>query len=386
MFKIRFILLGLLLSGASSLFGQCTAGFSFSASDNFVSFQNISVLSNARYYWDFGLGVGSTDENPNYVYPDNGRYEVSLYAQDTLSGCTDVFSAVLQISKPDSFPCGLDASVVFTPANNTVFMSTIDQTTNCPPFSYIDCDAGPQENGAWSTVIGDTNQKAIYLDRLQYIDTVAGAYHVLGEFYQTVPYQFDPVVSNYDSCSANFEAFDISDPFVQQFEFAAQAMNTAGTNYSWRLERNGQVLQNANGLAGTFPVNAPTLVERADFYLLTLIVEDNVHNCTDSLTRQLALQNGNFSPLLELEPVEIDAAPLRIYPNPTAGPFQVKKANSNLELRSVRVVDISGRILLQEILEGDRIQLNAENWPNGRYWVGIGRDADWEWRALQVHH
>lgn len=57
------------------------ANFSYS---NLNGFENLSENTNSttQYHWDFGNGASSTDENPNYTYPVEGVYTVSLEASD----------------------------------------------------------------------------------------------------------------------------------------------------------------------------------------------------------------------------------------------------------------------------------------------------------------
>lgn len=41
-----------------------------------------------QWNWDFGNGTGATDENPSYVYPNSGLFDVTLIAT-TSNGCSD---------------------------------------------------------------------------------------------------------------------------------------------------------------------------------------------------------------------------------------------------------------------------------------------------------
>lgn len=62
--------------------GAVEAIFSFTASENIVTFQNAS--SNAdEYLWDFGDGQTSTEESPVHTYESAGTYEVTLTASNT---------------------------------------------------------------------------------------------------------------------------------------------------------------------------------------------------------------------------------------------------------------------------------------------------------------
>lgn len=57
------------------------ANFSYS---NIDGFENLSENTNTttQYHWDFGNGASSTNETPNYSYPAEGVYTVTLEATD----------------------------------------------------------------------------------------------------------------------------------------------------------------------------------------------------------------------------------------------------------------------------------------------------------------
>jgi PKD repeat protein len=60
-----------------------------------VTFTNTSIVEgNATYFWDFGDGQTSTEENPSHTYTDGGMYEPTLKVYDTppLTGTISVTS------------------------------------------------------------------------------------------------------------------------------------------------------------------------------------------------------------------------------------------------------------------------------------------------------
>ncbi|MEM6317987.1 MAG: PKD domain-containing protein [Bacteroidota bacterium] len=51
--------------------------------------QSATYTTMTGWFWDFGDGIGtSTQQNPNYVYPSPGRYQVKLITEST-NGCQD---------------------------------------------------------------------------------------------------------------------------------------------------------------------------------------------------------------------------------------------------------------------------------------------------------
>src|SRR4051812_26288841 len=86
--------------------GQCTADYSYSGENiDTVAFTNLSIASNAHYFWNFGDGSGSNEVNPIHIYPDDGHYLVSLYVLDTISRCSNAKDSWVDVIKPDTILC-----------------------------------------------------------------------------------------------------------------------------------------------------------------------------------------------------------------------------------------------------------------------------------------
>jgi hypothetical protein len=71
------------------------ADFWFNMNDLYVDFYNLSLNAN-EYFWDFGDGNTSADENPVHVYDVHGNYTVTLHAIKC-SG-SDVATTEIQIT------------------------------------------------------------------------------------------------------------------------------------------------------------------------------------------------------------------------------------------------------------------------------------------------
>jgi len=76
------------------------AMFSTSNNDPNVSFNNQSTKVQ-NYYWDFGDGVTSTDENPTHSYTSNGTFTVTMIAESPCDTDTTVSSIVIGLAGID---------------------------------------------------------------------------------------------------------------------------------------------------------------------------------------------------------------------------------------------------------------------------------------------
>ena len=98
------------------------ANFSSSVTGDSASFSNSST-NTSSWYWDFGDGQTSTDENPAHVYTTSGSYVVQLIADN---GCTtdttvDTIEVILTGTSPDSGE--IDLRVSPNPTSGILYVS-----------------------------------------------------------------------------------------------------------------------------------------------------------------------------------------------------------------------------------------------------------------------
>ncbi len=95
---------------SDSLPQECNADFTFeldtlSSQKNRFFFTNNSEGSPDYYYWDFGDGTSSTEENPVHVFADSGTYTVCLtIVKESYGLCIDTLCR--EIQTPDYYQFG----------------------------------------------------------------------------------------------------------------------------------------------------------------------------------------------------------------------------------------------------------------------------------------
>jgi len=69
------------------------------SSGTVVHFTNTSTNTtiHTTYFWEFGDGNTSTDENPDHVYLHSGHYTACLFIQDTTTGCSSHFCHIIHV-------------------------------------------------------------------------------------------------------------------------------------------------------------------------------------------------------------------------------------------------------------------------------------------------
>ncbi|MFH0867133.1 MAG: PKD domain-containing protein [Bacteroidota bacterium] len=75
--------------------------------------ESISRDTIISWFWDFGDGYTSVLQNPSYIYPDTGRYTVTLII-NTVNGCTDTLISTDYIKagiKPDFIDFTIDTAI-----------------------------------------------------------------------------------------------------------------------------------------------------------------------------------------------------------------------------------------------------------------------------------
>jgi len=304
--------------------GAPTAGFSSVEAGLTSTFTNTSVSgSGTTYAWDFGDGNTSTMMDPTHTYATAGTYTVCLTVTDACG--TDVSCS------PVTVTCAVPASAFAYTSTGTDATFTNNSTVGTGAmYLWIFGD------GNTSTQMSPTHTYAAdgnYTVCLVVADNCGS-----DSTCQTV------VIT---SCVNPTAGFTSSETTIGTFDFTSTSTTTGTTTYAWDF-----------GDGNTDATMNPSHTYAAGgTYTVTLTVTDSCG--TNTFTGTVSTTVG----VNELELVD-----LSVYPNPSNGVFAIK---SSLEMKELRVTDLSGKLIVEDELTGSEGVIDATRFANGTYFVAI---------------
>ncbi|MBI4931381.1 MAG: PKD domain-containing protein [Bacteroidetes bacterium] len=195
----------------------CQAGFTFSVTNNVVTFTNTSTGANMpSYSWNFGDGNYDWQANPIHTYMYNGTYMVCLTMWDSLPPyCQSTYCDTVVITNAPPAPCSANFSYVFQ--GNTFYFS--DASTGGP---FI----------LWNWNFGDGNNSSLQNPSHMYAN--AGTYTVcLTVVSQTDTCSYCDTIGYYPcNAQASFTFNSANDPTVS---FTSTCSGASNPYYSWNF-------------------------------------------------------------------------------------------------------------------------------------------------------
>ena len=266
--------------------GQCTANYSYSGTTDTLTFTNQSSVSNAHFYWNFGDGSGSNDFSPIHVFPDDGKYLVTLYGVDTVTNCVDVKESWISVVKPDTMAC----NIFFTDTIIGTSAQTTNLSTNCSGLG-LGCHVFANAQNICNGFSVGSWGSSLFLHGMQATsnDSIYG-YRIYNAYYKTLPHHYSSA-SNYQNCSSNFEFVIDYQPNYAVVTFTA--MNKNATNYTFYITGFGNPIP-LIGQSVSFNYNYISY-KKVSTHLVTLITSDNVNSCSDTTTQTILIQNPNYT-------------------------------------------------------------------------------------------
>jgi hypothetical protein len=357
--KISFLIVAFIKAS----FGQtCVVNYTYSGLADSIVFNNTSTVTNAHYYWSFGDGDGSTQANLTHIFPDDGKYLVTLFAHDTISNCSNYLEKWLTINKSDTISCNL----FFTDSvySNSGYLIT-NLTTSCVPFYNIEGDAGPCSNalncgfgGGWESALFSAKIKAYTSDSI--------SYKIYKEYFKTVKYNYSSS-NNYQNCSANFEVSINYQSNGALVTFAA--MNRNATSYQWEIVGFGNpIYKTTPTMTHLYPYSSA--YEKTNAWLVVLRTNDIPNNCGDTVTQSIVIKNRNYSIYAGIKE-ESNTSVFSLFPNPVSSSLTIDLENTINTKTEVSIINSLGQSVYKTTLSNKINTLDISNIDKGIYIVEI---------------
>jgi len=337
-----------------SCFQRLNASYSYLVNNGGdVTFtSNCTGAYTPSYFWIFGDGGYSYDQNPFHIYPYNGAYEVQLYYADS-GFCSKPFFDTVTITNASSYPCN---AIFSYSANDSISGNTISFNDNSTQnivnwsWSFGDGDSSSASNpfhtysntGTYNVCLNVTNQSGLSCN---YCNTVN-------------------VGSNCNNTSALFTMAEDTIPHV--YHVVNMSTGAGPVNYLWSWG-DGTTSTGINP-THTYPTQA--------WYNICLTITD-VNNCGSSYCIYDSLrETQSIISVYVTSPtsagIDNDFSTdkeFSIYPNPNNGVFRVK--TSEAKQFQLEIYNVLGEVVFQSIIYDSKSEIDLSSESKGIYFVRL---------------
>ena len=299
-----------------------------------IDFTNISTGDNTSYFWDFGNGDTSTQENPSYVYSSTGDYGVILTVSNQ---CGNQSSKIAQIKVLNN----IIPNANFTISSNACEGDVISLNNSSTGASQFSWDFG---DGNTSSLTSPNHSYSIDGDKV--VQLIATSSCGTDTFSKTI--------TIFDGAIANFTDNSTGDCFGLDVIFTD---SSTGNPTSWLWDfGDGNISTSANPGSHSY--------SKANVYNVTLII--NKSGCTSIKTKTLGVCGVGIN---ELNTNKF----LTVYPNPSSDIINLKTniINNNI---IIEVFNIVGQRVLTKKTDmtiSNDLKLDISNINNGVYFIKI---------------
>lgn len=95
--------------------------------NNLIGFYDVSMGNPTSWFWDFGDGTNSEEQNPIHQYQESGEYDVCLTIANEESNETDTFCSIVYTNDTTS---NCDSNIAYDMADETVFFYAETEAEN----------------------------------------------------------------------------------------------------------------------------------------------------------------------------------------------------------------------------------------------------------------
>jgi len=248
---------------------NCQASFSFTcpiSNPCALDFHDQSSGSPDSWYWDFGDGNSSTQQNPSHIYTVSGTYTVTLVTNSSVTGCSDTTTQSVTVHCNTGGACVADFIAIPDTLPNSIF--------------FLNTSTGNFTSVIWD--FGDGNSSTQF--DAHHVYAMPGTYTVTLTIFDSLSQCFDvisiPVVvsGSGTNCQADFVA--IPDTLGLGVFFS----NTSTGNFT------DVVWDFGDGNTST-QLNPYHIYAFSGTYTVTLSVFNNLSQCYDIITYSVTVGN-----------------------------------------------------------------------------------------------
>lgn len=329
------------------------------------------------FYVDAWNGVCGSSRVPikitinDYPKPKNITDAEVCKGQDTFLGATVDYGLLYWYKDTMQSPVAIGSKNNIAKAQNssTYYIQTRDQTCISPSFKPVELRVNnvPVVSNLSNPSICAENKAAISMDLDQgevkwYEDSTMAAIHTGSPFTTPILYGGKTYYyqTNNKGCKSHYIALNVpvNPKPAAGFTYSVKGREVEfegllGSIYSYQWDF-------GDGNSGTKREVTYTYATDAIYKVRLVVVDFN--NCTD--TSIIEVNIGRIST------TQIDPFNVELYPNPIAidRSFQIK---SDKPMHEVRIIDIQGKLITQQIVDGQTCEIQSRGLTKGAYFVLI---------------
>jgi len=194
----------------------CQANFYFYPNNNTYNSIQFIDMSYSFYgpveswYWEFGDGTTSTEQNPEHNYNASGDYEVCLTISDSNNICTDTFCMNISISGPEDCEAMYYYYIIDSMGiNNSLMYYFVDASTGYPEtwlWDFGDGTTSTEQNPEHSFSEPGTYTVCLTIENDSCTDTYCANIDVMnwpGDCFSWFEYTNDELVVSFDAFTSS---------------------------------------------------------------------------------------------------------------------------------------------------------------------------------------